>query len=191
MIKKIILRFFQKWRITLFKYYNNCANIVGTPIIRHPVIFNGLGTVRFEENVVLGYYPSPKFYDSSIFIDARNSSSIICFGKNSFINNGAVIICDRTSITFGDNLLIGTDFQVQDSDFHGIHPDKRQLADYICKPVIIQDNVFIGNNVRIMKGVTVGRNSVIANSSVVVKDIPENMVVGGNPARVIKCVYDI
>jgi acetyltransferase-like isoleucine patch superfamily enzyme len=56
-------------------------------------------------------------------------------------------------------------------------------------PVAIADDVFIGSNVRIMKGVSIGAGAVIANSSVVVSDIPANCVAAGNPARVVK-VFD-
>jgi maltose O-acetyltransferase len=189
-LKKIILKYYQKYRVFISKSLSSNTSVFGNPKILQPVLFNGLGKVSFDENVTLGFYPSPKYFESSIYIEARHEGSEIKFGKNTIINNGAVIICDRTSISFGDNLLIGIDFQVMDSDFHGLHPDKRNSNEYECRPVVIEENVFIGNNVRILKGVTIGKNTVIANSSVVVKDIPENSIVGGNPDKVIKSVYE-
>lgn len=188
--KKIIRKYYQRWRIFTFKALSTNSNVFGVPNILHPVSFHGAGRIYFDENVNLGVFFSPQFYDTSIYIEARGRDSYIKFGKNSYINNGAVITCDKTSIILGDNLLIGTDFQVYDSDFHGLHPDKRRDTDYECKPVVIEDNVFIGNNVRVLKGVTIGKNSVIANSSLVVKDIPANSIAGGNPAKVIKSVYE-
>jgi len=187
--KRILTRYYQRMRILLYKGLSTNKNIVGKPLIQQPVLFAGEGKMIFEDQVYLGYFPSPHFYDSSIYIEARGKDSVIKIGQNSFINNGAKIVCDRTMIQMGSNLLIGLNFEVQDSDFHGLHPDKRRGSDYSCDPVIIEDNVFIGNNVRIMKGVTIGKNSVIANSSVVVSNIPADSVAGGNPAKVIKSVY--
>jgi acetyltransferase-like isoleucine patch superfamily enzyme len=187
--KRILIKYYQRIRILLYRGLSTNKDIVGKPHILQPVLFNGLGKIIFDDDVYLGYYPSPCFYDSSIYIEARARESMIKIGKNSYINNGAKIVCDRTLIQIGSDLLIGLNFEVQDSDFHGIHPDKRRQSDYICVPVIIEDNVFIGNNVRILKGVTIGKNSIIANSSVVVSNIPPDSIAGGNPAKVIKSVY--
>jgi len=187
--KRMLIKYFQRIRILLYKGLSTNKNIVGKPQIRQPVLFVGLGKMIFDGEVYLGYYPSPGFYDSVIYIEARDENSVIKIGKNSYINNGARIVCDKTSIQMGSDLLIGLNFEVQDSDFHGLHPDKRRDSDYQCHPVIIEDNVFIGNNVRVMKGVTIGKNSVIANSSVVVSDIPADSIAGGNPAKVIRNVY--
>ena len=86
-------------------------------------------------------------------------------------------------------MLIGTNVEVFDSDFHGIRVEDRMAsrAEW-AKPVVIEDDVFLGSNVRVMKGVTIGRGSVIANSSLVVSDVPPGSLAGGNPARVIKAV---
>ena len=83
--------------------------------------------------------------------------------------------------------MIGTNVEICDSDFHGLNVVERKLSKKEkSKPVKIQDDVFIGSNVRICKGVTIGRGSVIANSSVVIRDVPENSIAGGNPATIIK-----
>ena len=188
--RRLIRKYYQKLRILNSKILSSNYNVVGNPKISQPVLFLGLGKIQFAEGVFLGYYPSPFFYDGSIYIEARVKGSNVSVGKNTHINNGARIICDKTYIIIGDNVLIGTSFEVLDSDFHGIHPSKRMDMNYKCLPVIIENNVFIGNNVTILKGVKIGKNSVIANSSVVVKDIPADSIAAGNPARVIKSVYE-
>ena len=83
-------------------------------------------------------------------------------------------------------MFVGTNVEIIDSDFHNLDPNLRNSGNHKCKPVKIGRNVFVGSNVKILKGVTIGENSVIANGSVVVKDIPANVIVAGNPASVIK-----
>ena len=186
----MIVNYFQKLRIFRSKVLSTNKKQIGKPKINQPVLILGLGTIEFKENVNLGYFPSPYFYDGIIYIEARSENSKISIGKNTHINNGAKIICDKTLIQISNNVLIGTNFEALDSNFHGIHPEMRLDTNYKCLPIIIEENVFIGNNVTILKGVTIGKNAVIANSSVVVKSIPADSIAAGNPAKVIKSVYE-
>ena len=71
---------------------------------------------------------------------------------------------------------------------HDLHPEKRQGMH--PKSVKIGRNVWIGSNSTILPGVTVGDNAVISAGSVVTRDVPENMVVAGNPAKVTKSIFD-
>jgi acetyltransferase-like isoleucine patch superfamily enzyme len=153
-------------------------------------LVKGLGKVSVGENVHLGYFPSPYFYETTMYIEARGEGSSIVIGNNVYINNGFKVICDKTTIVIGNKVLMGTNVEIIDSDFHCIHPDERNNPNYKCLPVFIGDNVFIGSNVKILKGVTIGNNSVIANNSVVTKSIGENLIAGGNPAKNIKSVYE-
>ena len=69
---------------------------------------------------------------------------------------------------------------------HPLNPTERNSGVEYGKPVTIGDNVWIGGRAVINPGVTIGDNVVIASGAVVVKDVPDNVVVGGNPARIIK-----
>ena len=84
-------------------------------------------------------------------------------------------------------MLICTRVEIYVNEFHGIHVDDCNASGTeLAKKVLIEDEFFLGSNVRILKGVTIGRGSVIANSSLVVNDIPPGVIAGGNPARVLK-----
>lgn len=97
-------------------------------------------------------------------------------------------ICAATSVSIGKGCLIGANVTIMDTDFHPIYSLTRRYdkTNIVTSKVEIKDNVFIGYNAIILKGVTIGKNSVVAAGSVVVNSIPENVIVGGNPARIIK-----
>jgi maltose O-acetyltransferase len=69
---------------------------------------------------------------------------------------------------------------------HPLNAEERNSGAELGKPVTIGDNVWIGGRAVINPGVSIGNNAVIASGAVVTKDVPENVVVGGNPARVLK-----
>jgi len=97
-------------------------------------------------------------------------------------------ICSAQSVTIGEGTLLGANVVIADTDFHPIVPEGRRYshADVAVAPVTIQENVFIGMNSLILKGVVIGANSVIGAGSVVTKSIPANVIAAGNPCRVLK-----
>lgn len=118
----------------------------------------------------------------------------IIIGNNVCFNTDIHIGCiDRVEI--GDNCLFGSRIYITDHD-HGssspsdilLPPIERKL--YSKGPVIIEKNVYVGEGVSILSGVTIGENSIIATNAVVTKNVPKNSIVAGIPARVIK-VLDI
>jgi acetyltransferase-like isoleucine patch superfamily enzyme len=89
-------------------------------------------------------------------------------------------------VTIGDNVAVGTNSTIVDTDFHPVDPRLRRENPAKAKtaPVVIEDDVFIGMNCLILKGVTIGRGGVIGAGSVVTKSVPPGMLAVGNPARV-------
>ncbi|WP_207536414.1 acyltransferase [Desertivirga arenae] len=119
---------------------------------------------------------------------------VVWSGANLIIGNkvgmsNATIVA-TSSVSLGDNILIGGGVTIVDSDFHSLNYNHWHTDldyEYMRKfPVVIKDNVFIGMNSIILKGVTIGANVIIAAGSVVFKDIPDNEIWGGNPAKFIK-----
>lgn len=94
--------------------------------------------------------------------------------------SGVTIWCFN-SITLEDNVRVGANVTILDGDAHQDDPRAG-----INKPIVIEDNVWLGGNVVVKKGVTIGRNSVIGMNSVVTKDIPANCIAIGNPCVVVK-----
>lgn len=187
---RLVNKYYQRIRVYVFKCLSTNTRISGIPRVNQPTIFAGEGQIKFGNNVWLGYYPSPKFYSGSIHIEARRQTAEIIFGNNIYINNNFSIISESSSITIGDDVLIGTDVEIIDSDFHNLNPLERNSGTHQSKPVVIHRNVFIGSNVCIMKGVTIGENSVIANGAIVTSSFPANVIIGGNPAKIIKSIED-
>lgn len=103
-------------------------------------------------------------------------------GKNVFINFGCTFM-DRGGIVVGDDTFIAP-FVKLITENHGLAPDKRRTI--ISKPIQIGKNVWIGTGSIVLPGVTVGNNAVIGAGSVVTKDVAENTIVAGNPAKPIK-----
>lgn len=136
----------------------------------------GRGKIVLGDSCSLGVYPSPNLYHGECYIEARNPEAEVIIGERVFINNNATIIADKSSIQIGDDTLIGPNFTCFDSNFHPIQPEKRLSKEYSSKPVSIGSNVFIGANVTVLKGVSIGDNSVISAGSVIENNVPANTI---------------
>ena len=123
-------------------------------------------------------------------------------GNNVKIGSRSQILC-VDKVVIGDYTAIATDVTIVDNNNHPINPEYREFmrttphnsdarswihSDH--KPVILGRNCWIGSDVRIQKGVTIGDNSVIAACSVVTKDVPANCIAAGNPAKIVKTDID-
>lgn len=98
-----------------------------------------------------------------------------------FANHGARIHCFN-NIKIGNQVYIGDDVAIRDSDGHEIVGSNKAMT----LPIVIEDHVWIGARVTIVKGVTIGKGAVVAAGAVVTKDVPSHTMVAGVPARVIK-----
>jgi acetyltransferase-like isoleucine patch superfamily enzyme len=158
------------------------------------VDFNGFPVIRrcYDSKILIGDNCTFNSAKNSVHIGlqkrctfvTRNEKAEIIFGKNTGASGLTVVSCSKVQI--GDNVLIGAHCHIYDTDFHHSDPNNRLNKYNIpTRPIIIEDNVFIGFNCFISKGVTIGENSVIGANSVVLNDIPKNSIALGNPCKVI------
>ena len=138
---------------------------------------NRSSILRMDNNAELTTNGKFSFFYGADIILFENAK--LYLGSGSFINSDCKIRCHE-KISIGNNCAISHDFTVMDSDAHIINGKKE------VKPVTIGNHVLIGTRVTILKGVTVGDNSIIGAGSVVTNDVPANTMVAGVPAKVIK-----
>jgi maltose O-acetyltransferase len=107
-------------------------------------------------------------------------------GSRTFANWGLVAL-DVGKITIGDDVQIGPNVQLLTAT-HPVEAEPRRLKWEGSKPITIGDNVWLGGGVVVCPGVTIGENTVVGAGSVVIRDLPANVVAVGNPARVVRGV---
>lgn len=136
-------------------------------------------TFIMEKNSNLNVLGKFYFYTGCKVVVRENANLIL--GDGSFINVDSKIYCTK-KIEIGKNTFIGEEVIIRDTDEHSIirKDYKNTLA------IKIGDNVWIGMRAMILKGVTIGDGAIIAAGSIVTKDVPNNCLVAGNPAKIIK-----
>lgn len=158
---------------------------LGEGVVFNVPVRGGQGTLRIGTNVMLGYAKAHRLGSGEIMLQARLPDAQISIGTSTVFNNNTVV-CAMESITIGERCLIGDSCAIYDSDFHDADPAKRHTDAGPSLPVVIGNNVVFGSRVVVLKGVTIGDNSVIGAMSLVTKDIPANCIAAGIPAKVIK-----
>jgi maltose O-acetyltransferase len=112
----------------------------------------------------------------------------ISIEENVYLNFGGVIL-DCAEVFLGANTLIGPNLGIYAAD-HAIDAEERIKGGCIGKPVRVGRNVWLGGDVKILAGVTIGDNTIIGSGSVVTKSIPANVIAAGNPCRVLRPITE-
>lgn len=187
----VIRLFNQKQRILRLFYAGNFKRLrkvriqVGNNLkVNQRVLLTGQGSIIIGNNVTLGFVPGGFTKGAGIELQPRAQKAVISIGNNVATNNN-IFICSCGMITIKDNVLLGQNITIMDFEAHGIPPDKRREVGEISR-VLIEENVWVGNNVTILKGSRIGKNSIIATHAVVSGEFPDNVIIGGVPAKVIK-----
>jgi acetyltransferase-like isoleucine patch superfamily enzyme len=142
------------------------------------IVVTGSGSFpRVINNGGLIYAGSCQFYEGVRLEIGRNA--VLKIGNGTYLNRNTLIVA-QTSIEIGNRCRIAWDVIIMDSDLHPI--DGKIMEN---KPVVLEDNVWIGCRSIILKGVRIGKGAIIAAGSVVTKDIPPYAIAGGVPAKVI------
>jgi acetyltransferase-like isoleucine patch superfamily enzyme len=184
-ISSLIIQRYMKY-LKNVTFESGIFTIKGIPLIKN----KGLFTI--EDNVKINSKYSVNPIGGNLFctfIVDKNAKLIL--KKGTRISN-STIYCKK-EIIIGENVFIGGDTRIYDTDFHSLKLEKRikEFDDDIKSASInIGDGVFIGASSIILKGVSIGENSIIGAGSVVTKNIPENQIWAGNPAKFIKKVQN-
>ncbi len=121
-----------------------------------------------------------------VVLSTRAAGAWLTIGNRCGLTGAVVVAAERIEI--GQRVLLGANVVVADTDFHPLDPLERQqdVLNGARAPVVIEDDVFVGMQSLILKGVTIGQGSVIGAGSVVTRDVPPGVIAAGNPARVIR-----
>jgi acetyltransferase-like isoleucine patch superfamily enzyme len=119
-------------------------------------------------------------------LTTREPGAKLVIGSD-FGMTGGSVICAQ-SVTIGDRVIVGSNTIITDTDFHPLDAERRRQVpqEGATAPLVIEDDVFIGMNVLILKGVRLGAGCVVGAGSVVTGDVPAEAVVAGNPARIVR-----
>jgi len=144
------------------------------------------GTIKIGRNVTINsaFWANPVGGTQTCLL-IKGPEALIEIGDNTGMSN--CIIASRTRVTIGENVNIGGGVKIFDTDFHSL--DLQERIDDVnipSKPIVLEDGCFIGADAIILKGVTIGKESVVAAGAVVAKNIPAGEIWGGNPAKFIK-----
>ena len=150
-----------------------------------PLRSEGDGTLRIGQNNSFGYRLTTMLGSGEILLQPRDVNAVIEIGNGNMFNNNVSIIANER-IVIGSGCQIGDLVAIYDCDFHEINPATRNRSPGLTQPVQIGNNVWLGSRVMVLKGVSIGDNSVIAAASVVSKSIPANYIAAGCPAEIIR-----
>lgn len=192
----------------LFKYFERAQNYASRKA------FNKLKTkgnfklgdnIVFKKTPVIQLHPKAKlFIGNNVMINSDNygyhvnmhspsklmadrAGAVIKIGKNTRLHGSCIHAYEKVII--GENCLIAANCQIIDGNGHSVsypNTENRINTRGDVKPVIIGNNVWLGTGVVVLPGVTIGKGSIISANSVVHKNIPPNVIAGGNPINIIK-----
>lgn len=134
---------------------------------------------------LLGTYSDDVFIRPPLYCDFGSHLHV---GARTFVNFGLMAL-DTGRITIGEDVQVGPNVQLLTST-HPLAPGPRREGWQAGVPITIGDNVWIGGGAVICPGVTIGKDAVVGAGAVVIRDVPAGAVVVGNPARVVRSVYE-
>lgn len=164
--------------------------VEGHAHVVQPTVLHGPGRLVLGEGCQLGFERSPGFATGVGYIDVRHPEATVSIGARTVLNNDFSLTSESAQgISIGADCLVGVGVRVLDTDAHGIAPDQRHGSFAATAPVVVEDNVWLGDGSLVLKGVTIGRDAVVAAKAVVTASVPAGAVVAGVPARSIGSVH--
>lgn len=169
------------------------------------VVMNGFSIIYAHKGASIHFFSSNE--GRKITINSSEFSNLIGISQRTIIScrDGGIInigpgvgisgstIYSLSEINIGKNTIIGSGCKIVDNDFHSLNPELRinqKDSDIKRAPICIGDNCFIGMHSIILKGTTLGNNCIVGASSVVHGTFPDNVIIAGNPAKIIKYIVE-
>ena len=156
----------------------------GVPIIQK----HGRSLMRFGPGLSLrsSVRSNPLGPNRPVIMTTWQAGALLEIGANFGMTGGT--ICAAEGVIIGNNVTVGANTTIIDTDFHPLDAERRRSnpSDAKTAVVVIEDGVFIGMNCLVLKGVSIGRGSVVGAGSVVTKDVPPSVTVAGNPVRIVR-----
>jgi len=159
-------------------------NLSSTVSVIQPTYLSGTGCIEIGHGVTFGFKFGGYFRSNCIELIVRNGGMIRVGAGTHFNNN--VFISSHKHVEIGVDCLIGHNCEFSDADGHEIDPERRKCSPGITEPTVIGDNVWLGNNCKILRGACVGDNSIVAAGAVVKGKFGANCIIGGIPAKTIR-----
>ena len=122
----------------------------------------------------------------NLTIDMKNENSLIKIGDKTSIEEARITSFEPYKIEIGKDCMFSADIVIMNTDVHKIYDIDTKLKTNEGKSINIGNHVWLGMRAIILKGVTIGDNSIVAAGSIVTKDVKANTIVSGNPARQVK-----
>jgi acetyltransferase-like isoleucine patch superfamily enzyme len=158
-------------------------------IFGRPIIQRHRGSrIALGDGLYLRSWPrsNPLAPTAPVVLSTRRADAVIDVGDDCGFTGTTLVAATR--ITIGDRVQVGGNASIVDFDFHPLVPEERaeHFNDGAHAPIIIHDDVFVGMEALILKGVTIGMGAVVGAGAVVTQDVPPRTVVAGNPAQVVR-----
>ncbi len=145
----------------------------------------GRGSLQLGADVPLGFETAPRQGSGAILLQPRVQDAVIDIGPGTVFSNN-VSVAATGGIRIRADCRLGDLVAVYDCDFHEVNPERRNEGVGPIEPVTIEDNVWLGSRVLVLRGVTIGQGSAIGAGSVVTCSIPARSLAVGIPARVLR-----
>lgn len=170
---------------TIDKYLFDGEIIIGKKTrFYQPLKLKNGGNIKIGKSCSFGFRYGGRFKNGEIEIQTRSKNAKIEIGNHVSTNNN-IFLCSREYIKIEDRVLLGRDVVIMDHNGHGVKIDERNLPG-TARGILIKENVWLGNNVVILSGTEIGKNSIVGANSVVKGIFPDNVIIQGNPAKIMK-----